>query len=393
MGLLYAFWRRQEAPTGSMTIYFRHLESSKKGQIDSFDVARIRVGRLPNNELRFDLQKDREVSGNHAEIYRQGKTFVVEDLESTNGTYVNGRRIDQPTAIADGDTIQFSSRGPKVIFYTTEPVVESMETLNLQAPSVETLVIKADQLAAGLGVGTKTLRRMVVDARTRARSAQAGRVGTTSRFVREFFREASSYSSRGTRLIIISLIILLILISGGFVYINYEIRQEQAREKKETARLAERTKRQQEIIIKQQEELEKARALPVDLKEKGIESQETERGLSVELSHVLFPAGKAEISADGEEKIKAIAGVLKDSGLGRKISIEGHASGEKSIAEKMNQTISEDRAKAVAEALVKYGVARDRITSKGVGSSRPIASNDTFAGRQQNRRVEVIIEK
>ncbi|HEY3067052.1 MAG TPA: type VI secretion protein IcmF/TssM N-terminal domain-containing protein [Methylomirabilota bacterium] len=103
-----------------MTAHFEHAEGSKKGQIESFDSDRIRIGRKTDNDLRFDAERDREVSGYHAEVYREGSVFFLRDLRSTNGTYLNARRIDEPTPIADGDIIQLSARGPKMVFSVKE---------------------------------------------------------------------------------------------------------------------------------------------------------------------------------------------------------------------------------------------------------------------------------
>ncbi len=103
-----------------MAVYFKYTEGSKKGQVQSFDKDRIRIGRQSDNDLKFDPRKDLEISGHHAEIYREGDTFFIKDLHSRNGTFLNSKRIDQPSAIADGDILQFSARGPKIIFSTRD---------------------------------------------------------------------------------------------------------------------------------------------------------------------------------------------------------------------------------------------------------------------------------
>lgn len=125
-----------------MAVYFKHTEGSKKGQTESFEKDRIRIGRQSDNDLKFDPRKDLEISGHHAEIYRQGESFFLKDLQSRNGTYLNSKRIDQPAVIADGDVIQFSARGPKMVFFTRGP----------SAPS-GTLVIKDDKAAPAAATG------------------------------------------------------------------------------------------------------------------------------------------------------------------------------------------------------------------------------------------------
>jgi outer membrane protein OmpA-like peptidoglycan-associated protein len=75
------------------------------------------------------------------------------------------------------------------------------------------------------------------------------------------------------------------------------------------------------------------------------------------------------------------------------VEVEGHASREKGTLDEQNQRLSNDRARNVADALVAGGARRDRITARGLGSSTPVASNDTEEGRRRNRRVEIIVEK
>jgi type VI secretion system protein ImpL len=120
-----------------MTAYFEHAEGSKKGQIESFDSDRIRIGRKTDNDLRFDAERDREVSGYHAEVYREGSVFFLRDLRSTNGTYLNARRIDEPTPIADGDTIQLSARGPKIVFSVKAAARDEEPSFAERPPVVE----------------------------------------------------------------------------------------------------------------------------------------------------------------------------------------------------------------------------------------------------------------
>lgn len=367
-----------------MTVYLQHLEGSRKGQVEPFDLARIRIGRMADNDLRFDSHKDREVSGSHAEIYRQGETFFLEDLKSTNGTYLNGQRIEGPMPISDGDIIEFSAHGPKVIFYTREPIVEAAAGEE-DVGSPRTIVVERGQLG-GSTPGTKTLGMMVNDALLHARSSSTGRVGTSTVFLRELVKQASTHSSRGMRVALISLVILLILIPGSLVYVNYQKRQQ-------LEFLRERQRRQAEVISKQQAEIEKFRGLAEGLKREGIEAQQTQRGLSVNLPSVLFEAGRSDLTSEGKENVKKIASVLKEHALERKILVEGHASLEKGVEEKVNQRLSQERANRIAGALVASGVAKQQITAKGFGSSRPVASNESEEGRRRNRRVEVVIEK
>ncbi len=128
-----------------MPIFLNHIEGGKTGQVESFDQEQIRIGRQADNDLRFDPQRDASVSGYHAEIYRDGETFFVKDLQSRNGTFVNSRKIDQPVRLNEGDILQFSARGPKLIFSTRDPSLAS-ETAVMDAGAVgRTGVVAAEE--------------------------------------------------------------------------------------------------------------------------------------------------------------------------------------------------------------------------------------------------------
>lgn len=112
--------------------------------------------------------------------------------------------------------------------------------------------------------------------------------------------------------------------------------------------------------------------------------------LVVTLSDVLFDTNKAALKPGAFSSMDRLADVLKEADK-RILTIEGHTDsrGEASY----NLTLSEQRAQAVAEALRQRGVAASRIKPVGRGEEYPVATNDTAAGRQQNRRVEIIISK
>ncbi|MCB2055021.1 MAG: OmpA family protein [Geminicoccaceae bacterium] len=101
---------------------------------------------------------------------------------------------------------------------------------------------------------------------------------------------------------------------------------------------------------------------------------------------VLFAFDKAEIRPEFASELDEVAEIIK-ANPGKKLEIQGHTDSVGS--ETYNQGLSERRAKAAVEYLVSKGVRADRMTAKGYGESRPVASNDTDAGRALNRRVEI----
>ena len=116
--------------------------------------------------------------------------------------------------------------------------------------------------------------------------------------------------------------------------------------------------------------------------------QQTSRGLVISLSDVLFDVDKATIKPGAERSLERIAAVLKQY-PDHDIAVEGHT--DASGSDEYNQNLSEQRAAAVLAQLVLGGIERERITSRGLGESTPVATNATAAGRQQNRRVEVVV--
>lgn len=103
--------------------------------------------------------------------------------------------------------------------------------------------------------------------------------------------------------------------------------------------------------------------------------------------YINFESGKSAIQADSDTQIDQIVQMMKDN-PSLKISIEGHTDNDGN--EKSNQTLSEDRAKAVMNAMITKGIDKTRLSSKGWGQSKPIADNRSDDGKAKNRRVEII---
>ncbi|MGH8719162.1 MAG: OmpA family protein [Burkholderiales bacterium] len=116
--------------------------------------------------------------------------------------------------------------------------------------------------------------------------------------------------------------------------------------------------------------------------------RETKRGLVVTLDDVLFEAGESELKPEAAPTLNKLGTFLQEQPK-RTVLIESFTDDVGS--EKYNQYLSEQRANAVRQQLLARGVESNRIAVKGYGEARPIVTNETAAGRQQNRRVEVVI--
>jgi outer membrane protein OmpA-like peptidoglycan-associated protein len=117
-------------------------------------------------------------------------------------------------------------------------------------------------------------------------------------------------------------------------------------------------------------------------------TRDTARGLIVSLSDVLFDTGKSTLRPIAREKLAKISGiVLAYPDL--RLAIEGNTDSVGSDA--LNQTLSEQRAASVRDYLAMENIPSASMTSQGFGKTQPVASNDTAQGRQQNRRVELVV--
>jgi len=119
-----------------------------------------------------------------------------------------------------------------------------------------------------------------------------------------------------------------------------------------------------------------------------LQAKPTDRGLIVTLGDVLFDTGKASLKAGTTSNLNKLVAFLNEYS-DRTVLIEGYT--DSVCTEDYNQGLSERRADSVKSYLAGQGIGSIRLSASGKGESDPVASNDSAAGRQQNRRVEVII--
>jgi S1-C subfamily serine protease len=112
---------------------FKFLSGARAGQIETFRKAYLGLGRHPLSDVRFDAERDLDVSSRHAAIMRKPEGFILQDLGSKNGTYVNGARIDGDRMLADGDVIGFGAKGPALEFHILDPGEDEAPTETAEA--------------------------------------------------------------------------------------------------------------------------------------------------------------------------------------------------------------------------------------------------------------------
>jgi outer membrane protein OmpA-like peptidoglycan-associated protein len=158
-------------------------------------------------------------------------------------------------------------------------------------------------------------------------------------------------------------------------------------EERATARLDARTREADSARVDadaaklQAEELQRQ----IDL----LEAEATDRGLVVTLGDVLFATDRADLKGGATSNLNRLVVFLNQYPT-RNVAIEGHT--DNTGSDDYNQSLSQRRAESVRSYLVQQGIGAQRLVASGMGESQPLAGNDTATGRQQNRRVEVIID-
>jgi outer membrane protein OmpA-like peptidoglycan-associated protein len=142
------------------------------------------------------------------------------------------------------------------------------------------------------------------------------------------------------------------------------------------------------LAARQQAEDAQARSRALEAQLLELQARKTDRGMVVTLGDVLFDTDRAQLKAGGIRNVERLADFVRLYPQ-RNVMIEGFTDSTGSGSR--NQELSDERAGAVRTALLGMGIGSDRITSRGYGDAYPVAGNDTAAGRQMNRRVEIVV--
>jgi outer membrane protein OmpA-like peptidoglycan-associated protein len=119
-----------------------------------------------------------------------------------------------------------------------------------------------------------------------------------------------------------------------------------------------------------------------------LQTRDTARGLIVNMSDVLFDTAKFSLRPLAREKLAKVSGIVSGH-PGLKLDVEGHT--DSVGGDDYNQRLSEQRGGSVRDYLIQQGMLGSSVTTRGFGKTQPVASNETSEGRQQNRRVELVI--
>ena len=165
---------------------------------------------------------------------------------------------------------------------------------------------------------------------------------------------------------------------------------EAERAKQEAGKAMSEAERARRTAAAEAEKAAKAKAESDQLMKElaNLKAQQTERGIVLTIGDVLFATGKADLSANANKSVATLAEFLGKN-PNRNVLIEGHT--DSVGKDDYNLALSRKRADSVKDKLVEGGIEAGRITSVGYGKTFPVASNDTKAGKAQNRRVDVVI--
>lgn len=175
---------------------------------------------------------------------------------------------------------------------------------------------------------------------------------------------------------------------------NRIIAESRAREAEAAQRAAAEATRELDVQARAADEQARAaqaaeqRAQDLERELETLEARDTDRGLVLTLGDVLFDTGQSSLKPGAVTTIDRLAQFMRDYSE-RSVRIEGHT--DSAGSDETNQLLSERRAVAVRDALVARGIDGARIVTVGYGEARPVAGNDTAGGRQQNRRIEIVL--
>jgi outer membrane protein OmpA-like peptidoglycan-associated protein len=172
-----------------------------------------------------------------------------------------------------------------------------------------------------------------------------------------------------------------------------------AKAKAEAAAAAARAKAEADALRAKEEaaqaEAERSRKAAAELRaqlldqfNRVLETRDTPRGLVVNMGDVLFDFGKYNLRSEAREKLAKLSGIIL-AHPGLKLAVEGHTDSVGS--DEANQKLSQQRADTVRSYLIEQGLQDASVSSLGFGKTSPVADNDTVAGRQKNRRVEIVV--
>jgi S1-C subfamily serine protease len=148
-----------------MAIELRIIRGARTGARERFEKSIVAIGRHPINDLRFDAERDLDVSSRHAELRSVGDRHVIVDLGSTNGTFVNGERVTAERVLRAGDVVTFGGNGPQIEFHPASDALAPATRVAPPSPSAATGPARPStevRIAMAVQQQTSGLKRLVL---------------------------------------------------------------------------------------------------------------------------------------------------------------------------------------------------------------------------------------
>ena len=306
-------------------------------------------------------------------------------LDEARADYGNAQASPKVTSLAAGELKQAGNTLDRANAAWSKDEDEKLVNHLAYVTKQEVAIARetADQKAAELSMTTAAAQRDAVrlEARTReAESAQrdaqySQRQAEASQRSAELSRRESDASQRSAE---------LSRRESDAARMNAEAAQRQAGAERQAANVALLNAQD----ARQQTEEAQRRSRQLEAQLVAMEARKTDRGMVVTLGDVLFDTDEAQLKAGGVRNVQKLADFFKEYPQ-RNVMIEGFT--DSTGSNDHNQRLSDRRADSVRTALLGMGMNSERITWRGYGESYPVAGNDTAAGRQLNRRVELVV--
>ncbi len=196
-----------------MRAQFKFLSGARAGQVETFRKAYLGLGRHPLSDVRFDTERDLDVSSRHAAIITKPDGFMLQDLGSKNGTYLNGKRLEEDRLLADGDVIGFGAKGPALEFHLLPDDGDAVETGTAEAAAGR--LSQPRQMVPAAGAAA-------------AASVRPARSSTAVRIAVEVARQTRELR-RTTKVLLGALVVAMVLFVGVTWKQSRDRQQEMAR--------------------------------------------------------------------------------------------------------------------------------------------------------------------